>query len=129
MTFAKEMIKTKGQLEKLGHICFIPESTDNYAGGKMEKICGSESAKRKIDNDFIRKHYDLIINSEAILVLNHDKNGIRNYIGGNALMEIGFAHINYKKVFLLNPAPELSYTDEINAMTDVIINGDLHKIV
>lgn len=128
MAFAKEMIDTKIQLEKLGHICFIPDSTDNYAEGRMEKISGSESAKRKIDNDFIRKHYDLIKNSDAILVLNYDKKGIKNYIGGNALIEMGFAHINYKKVFLLNPVPELSYSDEISAMTDVILNGDLDKI-
>jgi len=44
-------------------------------------------------------------------------------------MEMGFAHVHNKKVFLLNSAPELSYTDEINAMTDIMVNGDLHKII
>jgi hypothetical protein len=45
-------------------------------------------------------------------------------------MEIGFAHVNDKKVFLLNPVPEeVSYSDEITAMVDVIINGDLNKII
>ena len=128
MAFAKEMMITKDQLEKLGHICFIPESTDNYAEGRMEKVSGSESAERKIANNFIRKHYKLITNSDAILVLNYDKKGVKNYVGGNFLMEMGFAHVHNKKVFLLNPAPELSYTDEINAMTDMVVNGDLHKI-
>ena len=128
MAFAKEMMNTKDQLEKLGHICFIPESTDNYAEGKMEKVSGSESAERKITNNFIRKHYDLITNSDAILVLNHDKKGVKNYIGGNSLMEMGFAHVHNKKVFLLNPVPELSYSDEISAMTDIVLNGDLNKI-
>lgn len=128
MAFAKEMMDTRNQLEKLGHICFIPDSTDNYADGKMEKVSGPESAERKISNNFIRKHYDLITNSDAILVLNYDKNGVKNYIGGNALIEMGFAHISYKKVFLLNPVPELSYSDEISAMTDIILNGDLNKI-
>ena len=128
MAFAKEMMITKDQLEKLGHICFIPESTDNYAEGRMEKVSGSESAERKIANNFIRKHYKLITNSDAILVLNYDKKGVKNYVGGNSLMEMGFAHVHNKKVFLLNPAPELSYTDEINAMTDMVVNGDLHKI-
>ena len=128
MAFAKEMIDAKEQLEKLGHICFIPESTDNYADGRMEKVSGSESAERKISNNFIRKHYELITNSDAILVLNYDKKGVKNYIGGNSLMEMGFAHVHNKKVFLLNSAPELSYTDEINAMTDMVVNGDLHKI-
>lgn len=128
MAFAKEMMDIKNQLEKLGHVCFIPESTHNYAEGRMEKVSGSESAERKITNNFIRKHYELIHASDAILVLNYDKNGVKNYIGGNSLMEIGFAHVNNKKVFLLNPVPKLSYSDEISAMTDIIVNGDLHKI-
>jgi hypothetical protein len=68
MAFAKEIMMTKDQLEKLGHVCFIPESTDDYAKDKMEKISGSQSAERKIANNFIRKHYNLITNSDAILV-------------------------------------------------------------
>jgi hypothetical protein len=44
-------------------------------------------------------------------------------------MEIGFAHVNDKKVFLLNPVPEdVPYVDEIKAMLDSIIDGDLCKI-
>ena len=58
-----------------------------------------------------------------------DKNGIKNYIGGNTLMEMGFAHVNDKKIFLLNPIPEeVSYADEIKAMVDVVINGDLNRV-
>ena len=128
MAFAKEMMNTKDQLEKMGHICFIPESSDKYAEGGMEKVSVPESAERKITNNLIRKHYDLITNSDAILVLNHDKKGIKNYIGGKSLMEMGFAHVHNKKVFLLNPIPELSYSDEISAMTDIVLNGDLNKI-
>jgi len=37
MAFAKEMLDVKNQLEKLGHICFIPKRTDDYAEGKMKK--------------------------------------------------------------------------------------------
>ena len=44
-------------------------------------------------------------------------------------MEIGFAHVNNKKIFLLNGIPEnLSYVDEIKAMANVSLNGDLSKI-
>ena len=61
-------------------------------------------------------------------MLNFDKNGISNYIGGNTLMEIGFAHVNDKKVFLLNPVPEIGYKDEIMAMVTKTINGNLNNI-
>jgi len=44
-------------------------------------------------------------------------------------MEIGFAHVNDRSNFLLNPVPEeVSYADEIKAMVDVVLNGDLTKI-
>ena len=58
------------------------------------------------------------------------KNGVKDYIGGNTLMEMGFAHVNDKKVFLLNSVPEkVPYVDEIKAMADFVLNGDLTKII
>ena len=51
-----------------------------------------------------------------------------NYIGGNTLMEIAFAYVNDKKIFLLNPVPEVSYKDEILAMYTKVLNGDLQEI-
>ena len=77
----------------------------------------------------IRRYFHLIKESDAILVLNYEKSGIKNYIGGNTLMEIGFAHVNGKKIFLLNPPPaEVSYAEEIEAMMDFVLNGDLSKL-
>lgn len=77
---------------------------------------------------FIKWYYNAIVDSDAILVLNLDKNGMKNYIGGNTLMEMGFAHVHDKKVFLLNPPPEIGYIDEILAMTTAVLDGDLKKI-
>jgi hypothetical protein len=33
-----------------------------------------------------------------------------------------------KKIFLLNPSPQMAYSDEIVAMKPIVINGDLSKI-
>ncbi len=45
-------------------------------------------------------------------------------------METGFACINDKKVFLLNPVPDgVSYTDEIRSLVDFVPDGDLKGIV
>jgi hypothetical protein len=58
-----------------------------------------------------------------------DKNGIKNYIGGNTFLEMGFAHVLNQKIFLLNPIPEIPfYKTEIEAMRPVVLNGDLAKI-
>lgn len=132
--FADKFVEIYNNLKKMGHEPQIDEHMFGIADGTAEELIDArnhgEHYKIKIKYDFIRAWYKLIIKGEAILVLNFDKNGIKNYIGGNTLMEIGFAHVNNKKVFLLNPIPdEVSYKDEIKAMADVILDGDLNKII
>lgn len=63
-----------------------------------------------------REYYKIIKKSDAILVINFDKNDIKNYIGGAVLSEMGFAYILNKKIFLFNQITQMSYTDEIKAM-------------
>jgi predicted RNA-binding protein with PUA domain len=41
---------------------------------------------------------------------------------------MAFAYVLDKKIFLLNPIPKISYSDEIYAMKPIILNGDLTKI-
>jgi len=129
--FADKLVEIHKQLKKLGHEPLMHEDMFGLVDGtakqlREEKIEGAE-VKRKFG--FIKWWHDCIKNGDAILVCNFDKNGIKNYIGGNTLIEIGFAHVNNKKVFLLNPIPEeLPYVDEIKAMVDEVIFGDLSKI-
>jgi hypothetical protein len=62
-------------------------------------------------------------------VLNHEKNGIVGYIGGNTLIEMGVAFYLGKKIYLYDPIPEMSYTEEILGMKPTVIDGDLSRIV
>lgn len=129
--FAPQLVEIHGQLKELGHEPLMHEDMFGLVDGtarqlKEEKMEGAE-IKRKFG--FIKWWHNCIKNSDAILVCNFDKNGIKNYIGGNTLMEIGFAHVNDKKVFLLNPIPEgVPYDDEIRAMVDLILDGDLNRL-
>lgn len=131
--FAKELVDTCKKLEEQGHTPLMQEDMYKVADGTAEELIemanGVETAEIKRKYNYIKAWHKLIKESDAVLICNFDKNGIKNYIGGNTLMEIGFAHVNNKKVFLLNDIPEnLSYVDEIKAMTDVSLNGDLTKI-
>jgi len=130
--FAKELVDIYKQLENFGHKPMMHEEMFGIADGSAkELISGIEinHAEVKKNNDFIRWWHDCIKSGDAVLICNFDKNGVKNYIGGNTLMEIGFAHVNNKKVFLLNPIPEeVSYADEIKAMVDEVLCGDLSKI-
>ncbi len=87
-------------------------------------------AQRKIDHDLIRKYYNEIVQGDAILVINKDKKDVKNYIGGNSFLEMGFAYVLGKKIFVLNPLPKdlaLIY-QELIAMQPIIISGDFKKI-
>ncbi|MEZ4114188.1 MAG: hypothetical protein R3B65_01930 [Candidatus Paceibacterota bacterium] len=53
--------------------------------------------------DMIERYWEFIKTSDAILVLNLEKKGIKNYIGGSTLMEMGFAYGFEKKIYLYNP--------------------------
>jgi hypothetical protein len=125
MAFAKEMLEIKQKLEEQNHIVIVPANTDKYANGTIDV----ENKWEKIELDVIRVYFDEIKKTDAILVINKDKNNIKNYVGGNSLIEIAFAHVLNKKVFLLNPIPQINYSDEIEAMNPVILNNDLSKIV
>ena len=131
-SFVKEMVAYRNQLIKLGHKVNLHKHYIEQARGKMKDLLERmkrEHAAVKKKYDYIRYHYQEIVSSDAILVLNFDKNGIKNYIGGNTLMELGFAYVHNKKIFLLNPIPDMPYKDEIEAVGPIVIKGRLDLII
>lgn len=130
--FAKEMVDYKNQLIALGHTVNLHDHYHALARGDLKDIRARmdvEHSKVKIENNYHKYHYNEIVNlSDAVLVLNFDKNGVRNYIGGNTLMEMGMAYVHDKKIFLLNPIPVMAYTEEIKSLEPLITNGNLNKI-
>jgi len=130
LDFTNEMKKTADQLEAAGHTTVIPYGSRLILSGKatLEEIRAGGGAQ-KAEADVIRYYYGEIQQSDALLVINHTKKGIEHYIGANTFLEIGFAHVLDKKIFLLNPIPDMEYfKDEIDAMQPVVINGQLSLI-
>ena len=125
-SFRKEKVEYRDKLRVIGHEAIIHPCYEKLAIGEMPEL--SERIEREHDKvkreyGFIKWYYNSIVSSDAILVLNLEKNGKPNYIGGNTLMEMGFAHVHDKKIFLFNPIPEyVSYIDEIKAMADDSLN-------
>jgi hypothetical protein len=129
MQFTEKMIEMKDKLNSLGHDAYITKLHKPFIGKTDE-----EKEQIKIDQknnlDAIVEFWNMMQGGDAVLVLNLDKNGIKNYIGGNTFLEIGFAHVLKQKIFLLNPIPEIEfYKTEITAMKPIIINGDISMIV
>ena len=123
-------------LLKQGHEVDIPLYSQKILNGeisleeflRIKQKDGDADFRKKAKEDLIKRYFRIIKDSDAILVVNIDKKGIKNYIGGNTFLEMGFAHVLNKKVFLLNNIPDVSYRDEILAMQPIILNGDLSKI-
>ncbi len=132
-SFIKEMCECEQELRKLGFDGWIHENYKKYISGELgdeyARTIGSESLAVKKENDYIRQHYKHILMSDAVLIVNLEKKGIKNYIGGNVLMEMSQAYVNDKKIFFLNDMPTgLSYMDEIHAMSPICLYGDLNNL-
>jgi len=130
MQFYQEMRETRIALERLGHTVYVPKGLNDSIPVEAQKdLPDEEVISAKIEYDFIREHFRLIEGSDAILVLNYDKKGMPNYIGGNTFLEMGHAFGLSKKIFLLHPIPDLDYKTEMHAMQPIVIEGDLAQIV
>lgn len=134
LDFTFEFKEVVDKLTKLGHEVVLPKTSEMILKGeesleqiKKEKASG-EIHKRMVSLDVLRHYFGKIKEADAILVLNLDKKGIKNYIGGNTFLEMGFAHVLGKKIFLLNEIPDMSYKEEIKAMKPIKINGKLEEI-
>ena len=130
----EKKVELSEKLRELGHEPVIhPHYVEWVKEGKTniyEGISKEEHAQVKVDNDYIKWYYNAIVGSDAVLLVNLEKNGKKNYVGGNAFLEIGFAYVNDKKIFIYNELPEDSdFIDEIVAMQPIVLNGDLSKIV
>jgi hypothetical protein len=128
MKLCQKMIEIKNELNSLGHQVVLPRHTEEYTQMSTFDHIHNESVKNKINNDLIRDYYQEIGKNEAILVVNENLNKIENYIGGNSFLEVGFAHVLNKKIFFLNPIPEMIYTDELIAMQPIVLNRNLKQI-
>lgn len=131
MSFSKEMLETKKQLEELGHKAEVSLDTQQVADGEHNNEDLEADYEHCIRTNVLRESFKQIQKSDAILVLNHPKNNIKGYIGTSSLMEIGIAYHYGKKIFLLNEPPHFTehrWAHEIKIIQPTILNGDLKLI-
>ncbi|NUM25184.1 MAG: hypothetical protein HUU49_01000 [Candidatus Buchananbacteria bacterium] len=134
LDFTYEIEKLAQELRNRGFEVFIPISSEKILRGevsleeiKQEKRAGKFS-ERAIKNNSIREYWNIINECDCVLIANYDKKGIAGYVGGNVFLEMGFAHVLKKKIFLLHGVPDMIYSDEIKAMQPIVLNEDLSSI-
>lgn len=138
IAFYEEMLKVKADLEKMGNEVKLPPIEIPDENGVMITVKKFYELRKSATVDekwvwqrkgeAITSHFEKIVWSDAILVLNYEKNGIQGYVGGNVLMEIGLAFFLKKKIYFLNEIPTLSYTEELLGMNPIVLNGDISKL-
>ena len=120
--------EVKSELEKLGHVISLPNCYDDPTTEEKYRQMGQkEHAQFKAE--MFRQSEQVIIENDAVLVINAEKNGIKNYIGGATFLEMYDAFRLGKKIFLYNDIPDGILYDEIKGFDPVLINGDLVKVI
>lgn len=136
--FTDQALSVKAKLEETGYEVEIWPIKLKDSQGKPISVQDYYNIRQSASSDekwvwdrkaeAIMEHFEKVAWSDAVLVLNYDKNDVKGYIGGNTLMEIGLAFFLKKKIYLLNQIPELPYKEEILGVKPIIIYGDLTKI-
>jgi nucleoside 2-deoxyribosyltransferase len=135
--FARETKDIANKLAEKGHKVEIPLYSQKILSGeisfedfhRIKERDGDAKFREVAPEDLIKRYFKIIKNCDAILVLNLNKKGIDNYIGGNTLLEMGFAYVLEKKIFLFNGIPDVGFKDEIKAMKPIVISQNLDKIL
>lgn len=77
----------------------------------------------------MKRDWESMKEADALLVINLERHGIPNYIGGNTLFELAAGYFSGKIIYLYNPIPDIEfYRSELEAITPTILNGDVSKI-
>ncbi len=132
--FYRQAVDIQDQLQKHGYEVIIPitaermkESGDFDVSHYKTWFADANDYGKKAE--LIRAHFDKIAAGDAILVLNYEKHGVQNYIGGNVLMEMSLAFYLEKPIFVINEAPkESTFLEEILGMQPVFLQGDVDKL-
>jgi hypothetical protein len=132
-SFYEKTAEIQRSLEKAGYKVIIPA-----VARKMQQTGDFEVTHYKTwfgnDDDYDKKaslmhgHFNEVVKGDAILVLNYEKKGVKNYIGGNVLMEMGLAFHFNKPIFILNEIPEESvFLEEIKGFLPTVLHGNIEN--
>jgi len=133
-SFYKQALDVQAKLQKQGFKVKIPH-TANIMKKSGDFDVETYKTWFKNPNDykkkakFMRQHFKKVLECDAVLVLNYEKNGVEGYIGGNGLMEMALAFHYRKPIYILNPVVESSSLyEEILGMSPVFLHGELSKL-
>jgi len=124
-TFYSEIPEIKNKLESMGHAVTLPNC---YDAPETESSYRGTDKHAQWKSEMIKHSEEVISNVDSVLVLNYDKNKVKNYIGGATFLEMYDAFRCGKKVYMMNDIPTGILKDEIIGFCPIILNGNLYTI-
>ena len=125
--FYSRLASAKAHLEAAGWEVYQPFTHDRPEAESEWYAAGPEEHSR-MKSELFRRSRERIKRMDAVLVLNFEKNGAANYIGGSTFLELYEAFMEGKRIFLWNDVPQGLLFDEISAFSPTIIHGDLSLV-
>ena len=125
--FYNKIPNIKNTLENNGHQISLPNCFDDPETEDRYRNLGSKKHSQW-KGEMFKHSTDVIENNDAVLVLNFEKHGIKNYIGGATFLEMYDAFRLGKKIFLYNDIPEGILQDEIIGFAPTVLNGNFTGI-
>lgn len=131
MSFAKEMLELQGTLNSLGYETAIP--CDAVLHFENPELIDDLDKNREYlaENNIMKRCFDLVADSDAVIFLNHKKNQVEGYIGTSSLMEMGLAYYLGKKIYLMYPYPnpeDHRWAHEVASFKPIILNGNIELL-
>ncbi|MGH7234076.1 MAG: hypothetical protein ACREF7_01350 [Candidatus Saccharimonadales bacterium] len=131
-SFYKQAVELQDELAARGFEVIVPvmaekmKAENNFERQNYQPWL-TDPTTYGVKADLMHGHFDKVAKADAILVLNGDKNGIKNYIGGNVLMEMGLAFHLGMPIIIFNDVPEESkFMEEIRGMLPIVLNGNIN---
>jgi hypothetical protein len=118
------MREQKDSLEETGIEAVLPPPDEHGFGSLAREEY--EAVKRRV----ALAHFSKIMDRRtfAVLIVNADKHGVRNYIGPNTFAEAAVAFSQGKRIYLLQDVPE-TLADELRAWGAVPLYGKLDRLM
>ena len=117
----------KEALEAAGHEIFLPNCYDAPDTEESYRQKG-ETEHGQWKGKMLLHSTEVIEEVDAVLVLNFEKHGVPNYIGGATFIEMYDAFRLGKRIFLYCDYPDGILHDEVVGFQPILIDGDLSKI-
>mmetsp|Transcript_20778 Transcript_20778/g.37841 ORF Transcript_20778/g.37841 Transcript_20778/m.37841 type:complete len:349 (+) Transcript_20778:52-1098(+) len=131
MKFAQDIVAKREALHGLGYRVSVPNDTDLMLANPDLHNDLEADLKHCREQDELRRGFELVAAADAVLVLNHPKNGVDGYIGTSVLMELAISHYLKKHIFLLYPTPSFHdhrWAHEVAMMRTCCLQGDTSLI-